>query len=176
MVPCATVQGASGALLVYSAPLFEEEGDTSLKTLVTEGASPLDVHWSSAGPGLSTRYYPVYSGQINIQRAEKWLSRDEPHRSRDSSEVVDAVSAGLALYRHTHPQVLRPIQFRRKLAQSLSALGQDLKCMLLGAFDCVKHPLDELQRHFLMEDVAHGVHKNHLWLSPGKGQFDEIVV
>jgi len=48
--------------------------------------------------------------------------------------------------------------------------------MLLGAGHYVKNSLYELERDILVEQITHGVDKNHLWFLPFERSFEHVGV
>ena len=73
--------------------------------------------------------HPVDVLEVEIERPEQWLAREEPYDDRNLPEIVDAVSVVLVLHADAHPHVLGPLELRRELGKSLVALGQNLEDM-----------------------------------------------
>ena len=107
-------------------------------------------------PGLAAGDQPVDSVEIKtFEPAEERLCRDEAHRGWHLAEVVGPSDPPLVLDRDPHPHVPWPRQERRKFGESLVALSEDLKGVVLGVAHHREDLLDELERDVRVEEVAH---------------------
>ena len=74
---------------------------------------------------------------------------------------VSDIDDALILHAHPHPDVRRPGEPIGQLAQAVASLGQDLKGMLRRVEHRIERARDELERHILMEQIAHRVDEDH---------------
>jgi len=56
-----------------------------------------------------------------------------------------------------------------KIPHARASLGEHLENVPVGTLHRVEHLFDKLPRHFLVEEVAHGVDENHPRFAPLKG-------
>ena len=97
--------------------------------------------------GLAAGDQPVNARQIQaLQPSQQRLGRSEPDRGGHLTEAVCSMDEAAILDRDAHPYVRRPGQIRRKLVKAVFALGQDLKCVLLGLNHDLEHARDVLGR------------------------------
>jgi hypothetical protein len=74
------------------------------------------------------------------------------------------------------PPDLRLGELWSRLHQPSRSLREDLEEVVLPPDHGSKYAQDKLLRHFLMEEVAHGVHEDHPRLRPTEGSVEEVVV
>ena len=96
--------------LPSAAPLLEE-GDLGPTALLQARLHPLGLHGPSARPGLAADNHPRHPVKVQIgHRAQERFARQEPHRSRNRAEIVDAAEDSLLLHAEADPDVPRPGQ------------------------------------------------------------------
>ena len=71
-----------------------------------------------------------------------------------------------SLHRHTHPNIRGPAQIGGELGQPLRPLGEDLERVPRGPLHRAEYPLNERERDFLVEEVAHAVDEDPPGLLP----------
>ena len=86
--------------------------------------------------------------------------------SGDFSQLIDSESVIFILNADTHPSVFRPFNLVREFEKTLRSFCQDLELVPVCPTDDAKDLTNELQGDLLMEEIAHGVDKDHLWLLP----------
>ena len=70
-VPCLTVKKAACSLLVDTAPLFEEKGDSSPSALIFNFDHPFFLYWSRPRTRLASNNDPIYVAKVKRgERAE----------------------------------------------------------------------------------------------------------
>ena len=78
LVPRPPVQFPAVFLLLHTAPLLEEEGDSRLSALVTDIPDPLRVHRPSTGAAFAAHDCPVHPIKIKVgQRAKERFQREK---------------------------------------------------------------------------------------------------
>src|SRR5260221_13017785 len=90
-----------------------------------------------------------------IERAKERLTRKEADLSWRRRQVGDPMHYARILHADTHPNVRGPRQRRRKRTQAVGTLREYLEGMLRRRLHRPKDALDELERHFFLEEVAH---------------------
>src|SRR5436190_12417863 len=84
--------------------------------------------------------------------------------------MLEPDSVALVLYRYAEPDVRRcptlPIATAQVSHQKRASLGQYLIGVPIGFLHRIEDKVDEGYRHFLMEDVAHRIHKDASRLAP----------
>lgn len=90
--------------------------------------------------------------------------------------MVDAVVVLTAFNGDAHPDVFGPWQVFIEQRQLLGPLGQNLVDMPACPVHDIKNLHDEGLGSMDMEQVAHGVHENHLRLFPAERQIDRVRV
>jgi len=71
------------------------------------------------------------------------------------SEMVNAKSIITILNADTHPHIDGPINFPIQFKKSPGSLGKHLECMPRGTAHHTKDLLNEIERHVLVEKIAH---------------------
>jgi hypothetical protein len=171
LIPGESIELATTGLRGPPTPLFVEERDVGGQTRIADFAYPLGIYWAGARARFVSGDEPVDPVQIKAyllrdQRAEKRLSREEPHGRRDRPKVVNPMKLGRILDGHSHPHVGRPRQGVCESAQSSGTLGQDLVGVLWGG----DHDLEDLPHEGRwdpgVEEIAHRVDEHQAWFSP----------
>src|SRR5688572_127060 len=86
-IPKSPVQLSPSCLGRPSAPLLEEERHRGPNALVADLHSPVGPHRSMTSSTLSPRDHPVNPTQVERQRAQEGLARQEAHPGRDEREL-----------------------------------------------------------------------------------------
>ncbi len=87
---------------------------------------------------------------------------------RNAAQGVGSLDEPTILDGHAHPDVCRPPEVRGELNQTPIALRQDLKRVPMGGTHSLEHSSDVRRRDLLVEQVAHRVDEDRLWLAPAK--------
>src|SRR4051812_28861332 len=77
---------------------------------------------------------------------------------------------------HAHPNVGCPIQGRRQFYETSTPLGEDLEGMPRTLTHGQKDLLDKGQRHVVVKQVTHRVHKDYAGRLPRSWSIDQIIV
>src|SRR5229473_4120974 len=86
------VQHAPGRLLVFSIPLFEEEGCSRGPTHRLNLVDPLWLHFPSSRATLTADDRPMDAGQITPRyRPDQRLKRNEPNRRRHQPNRIQPI-------------------------------------------------------------------------------------
>lgn len=175
LVPCATVQNSSRCRLASTTPLFEKEGNARRHTIVANASDPIRINRPRVRPRLASNDHPidVLQSQI-VDRAEKRFNRKESHCSRDTRQMGDSIRVIFALHAHSHPDIRRPCELTGDSCQSFGSFRQDLKDMPMSCRHNFEDPSQVGKRHFVMEQVAHGIHENQSGLLPCQWLIDYI--
>ena len=80
--------------------------------------------------------------------------------------MVDPVDDVGGLHRHSHPEVVRPIELVSNTREPVCSFGQHLVSVLRRRADDIEHVRYEVERHLGVEQVAHRVHEHDLRCSP----------
>lgn len=160
-----------------SAPLLEEECHIRLTALVAEAAHPGLVHRPGVGAALSSGDQPVDRREVQAgERSEQGLGAYEPNRHFDRAQVVDTEGVPVVLDAHAHPDVGGPVQIGSERGEPLGTLGE----YLIGVPGRVghdrEHPLDEIQGHLRVEEIAHRVDEDQPRRSPAVGRGQCVLV
>src|SRR2546427_2315948 len=107
----------------HTAPLLEEERNLSLPALSEDLLHPLPLHRACTWPRLSADNHPVDPDQ---RQAGQWpderFTGQEPDGHWDAGQVVDPGDDTAIFYANPHPDVARPRQVSREVAQTGAAL------------------------------------------------------
>jgi hypothetical protein len=82
----------------------------------------------------------------------------------------------LILNTHPHPHIRRPGQAARKAACAIRSLGQDLERVPWRLRHNPKCSFDQVEWHFIMEEVTHGVHEDSARIAPTARQVEQALV
>lgn len=167
-IPFFALKLASSRLRRIAPPLLEEKGHALLKGLIAKLDNPLLVDRPALGAGLPTHDDPVDAGQVYLADwPYQGFERNEADRRWHLPEVVNSLLVAGVLHRHPYPDVFRPRrQLGGKLGEPLVPLGQHLVDMPGRFPHHLEDLLQKVERHFLVEEVAHGVDKDQARLSP----------
>jgi len=111
-----------------------------------------------------------------VQGSKEWLAGEEPNSGRDVLEIIHSKEHPFIFNAHAHPHILRPGKEGGEFAKLSTAFGQYLKDVLRASHHGVEDTLNELKRHVLMEDVTHGVHKDHSRPRPSERRLQEVFM
>ena len=136
-------------------PTVEEEGHVRLAASVAYPAGPTYLHRSVVGSGFAADNHPADAIEVDVvERTEKWFARKEPNCSWHLAKVVNSVQHVGALYRDSHPEIGRPVQFVGNSPETEAALGENLVGMLRCLSNDVDDVSDELKGHPGMNKVV----------------------
>ena len=167
LVPCLRIEQTTGFLLVDAAPLLKEERDTNGDALVTNWPNPFGLHGPCARPRLTAHNHPVDIRQVQgLHWADERFHGKKTDSCRHGAQIGNPAHAFGILDSHPHPEVVGPMKFGGESGQAVCALGEDLVNVMRCFCDNAKHLLDEGIGHILVEEVAHGVDEDSLWLPP----------
>lgn len=145
-----------------------EERDTCFQATVPEVAHPVWADGSTRRSTLPARYHPVHAVEPERwQRFEQGLSADEADVRGYVTEDVGTSAPAILFNTHAEPDVRRQTVLRSELPerqQALDILAHPPRSFRKHLIDvpgsgvhCREHPIDELERDQLVEEVAHGV-------------------
>src|SRR5262249_27767485 len=110
LAPGLAVEKATVGLGRATAPLLEEEGHLLLGALVADAAHPAGIDRPGTWPALAADDDPADPAQVDLDRSEQRLDREEAHGRGHSPKMFDAKCVALALDRYAHPDVRGPRQ------------------------------------------------------------------
>jgi hypothetical protein len=106
------------------------------------------------GARLASGDQPMDVLQIKaLKWPQKGLGRNEPDRGRDFAQGVCSMDESPILDADAHPDVRGPGQLRRKFDETVLALGQNLKDMVVSLLHNLEHFTDENVGNALVEEV-----------------------
>jgi hypothetical protein len=129
LVPRAAIEESTIPALSSAAPLFEEKRHTLLTAGEPNVLDPFPSHRACLGATLASHDSPMDVPQIDRGHwPEKRLERDEPHRSGDRPQCVDAINVGRVFDRGAKPHIWETeAGLRQHLTHPIGTLRQNLK-------------------------------------------------
>jgi len=106
------------------------------------------------------------AGQIQFQRPQKWLARNEANQRRDIPQVPNSKRGILVFHRRSNPDMPRNSGRRKQVhvpfhesAGASRSFRENLVDMVIHFEHDLENLPDERRFHGLVEEVAHGVDK-----------------
>jgi hypothetical protein len=166
--------------LVVRRPPLEKESDAPSKALIPDAAHPVGIHGACTRSAFPAGDHPISTGQIEpSQMPEKRLEGKEPDRRRSSAKMSDAGLCLRILDRHATPnmrgRLSGPVSGLQIAGQQGASFRQHLKDMPIRPLHRVEDLINEVARHFLMEQVAHRVDEDRSRAFPGQRLFQALM-
>src|SRR5882672_6917995 len=106
LAPNSAIQDPSCSLLVFPAPLFEEEGDACLLALIAEVQYPGGIHRSRLGPGFPPDDDPADAAKVKVrQRTQERFKRKKLDVSAGVSQETHPAPICSVLHAYSHPHI-----------------------------------------------------------------------
>lgn len=160
------VERPTGFVLSCATPLLEEEGHPLCSALTTDVNDPISKHRTRVWAALAADDDPVDLAQVERPEvSEQGFYREEskacgrvlerPNARQTVASIFNADTEG-HVFKVRHPPQLT----RQQFAQSLVALGEDLKQMPVSLSHDLSNATDVVGWNAIVKEVAHRVDEN----------------